>query len=324
MNQIDFTPPAPLVDNHSRTFAIQLMQDLVVPTFVLDAAGRVIIWNNALAKLTGVAAPKVIGTKDHWQGFYTSERPCLADLVLRGDFNAKELYAEVRSSSRRERRISAENWCRFPRSRTSRYLAIDAGPIFSDCGKLLAVVETLRDITEQKRAEDELLKLAHLDGLTGIANRRSFDQSVEKLWHESSRSDRPLGLLLIDIDHFKEYNDQLGHQAGDDCLRRLGQLFSSALTSPEDIAARYGGEEFAILLPDTDAAGLAVVACRIQTAIRELAIEHPASPACQLISVSIGAAMTNETDAAASNLITRADTALFAAKKAGRNQLKVS
>ncbi|MFZ2099527.1 MAG: diguanylate cyclase [Oricola sp.] len=312
------------VDQDSRAFAIQLMRDLVVPTFVLDASGQVLIWNNALVKLTGLPADQVIGTTNHWRGFYRHERPCLADLVLNGDFNATALYAEVLSSSRRERRMSAENWCRFPRAKTSRYLAIDAGPIFSECGKLLAVVETLRDITEQKRAEDELLKLANLDGLTGIANRRSFDRSIEELWQNARETDRPLGLLLIDIDHFKAYNDDLGHQAGDECLRQLGRLFTSVVSSPDDIAARYGGEEFVIILPDTDAVGVMAVAKRIRSAIEALAIQHPASPTSDFVTVSMGAAVSELSDRHAGDLIARADAVLFEAKNAGRNRLEIA
>jgi diguanylate cyclase (GGDEF)-like protein len=322
----DMTPltAGSAVDQNSKAFAIQLMRDLVVPTFVLDASGRVLIWNNALVKLTGLQSDDVIGTKNHWRGFYRQERPCLADLVLDGDFNAKGLYEEMLSSSRREMRMSAENWCQFPRSRNRRYLAIDAGPIFSECGKLLAVVETLRDITDQKKAEDELLKLANIDGLTGIANRRAFDQSIEDLWQEAVRHESPMGLLLIDIDHFKTYNDTLGHQAGDDCLRQFGKMLASVVVSPDDIAARYGGEEFAILLPDTGADGVKAVAKRIQHAIAKAKIDHPASPTCSQITVSIGAAVSAAADKTPDDLIARADAALFKAKDAGRHRLQMA
>lgn len=321
MNEVSVvTAPLP-VSGESRAFAVQLMRDLVVPTFVLDATGHVLIWNNALVKLTGVAADNVIGTKDHWQGFYKHERPCLADLVLEGNFKAEDWYAEVRSSSKRERRISAENWCNLPRSKSSRYLAIDAGPIFSDQGELLAVVETLRDITEQKRAENELLRLAHLDGLTGIANRRSFDVHLAELWKNARRSEEPLSILLIDIDHFKAFNDSLGHQAGDECLRGLAKLLASSLVSPNDLAARYGGEEFAIILPSTDDDGARIVADRIRSAIRRSAIEHPASPTSSFVSVSIGTASARNFQRSAADLISIADRALYLAKKNGRNQI---
>tara|TARA_Y100000815_G_scaffold222942_3_gene209817 strand:- start:30696 stop:31670 length:975 start_codon:yes stop_codon:yes gene_type:complete len=309
------------INGESRTFAVQLMRDLVVPTFVLDATGHVLIWNNALAKLTGITAEHVIGTRNHWQGFYKQERPCLADLVLEGNFKAEDWYAEVRSSSKRERRISAENWCNLPRSRSSRYLAIDAGPIFSDKGELLAVVETLRDITEQKRAEDELVRLAHLDGLTGIANRRSFDRHLKTHWDAATKTGEPLSILLIDIDHFKSFNDSLGHQAGDECLRDLAKLLASCLVSPEDMAARYGGEEFAIVLPSTDADGACIVAERIRSAIRRLAIGHPASPTSSFVSVSIGTASVRSFQKSVDKLIALADGALYLAKRDGRNQV---
>lgn len=312
------------IDTNGTSFAVQLMLELVVPTFVLDANGRVLIWNNALAKLTGIPTEQVVGTSDHWRGFYRSKRPCLADLVLSGDFNIGELYTEVVSTSHSDRRISAENWAHFPSSKESRYLAIDAGPIFSDCGKLIAVVETLRDITEQKKAEDELVKLASVDGLTGVANRRSFDQALEEHWQLARGREGVLSLLLIDLDHFKPYNDRLGHQAGDDCLRRLARLFEEALELPDQVVARYGGEEFAVILPETGIEAAEQVANRIQQAVRDLAIPHPASPSSAHVSVSIGAATVSGDTAGPACLIASADAALFRAKNGGRDRVAVA
>ena len=134
------------------------------------------------------------------------------------------------------------------------YLAIDAGPIHDDDGNLIAVVETLRDMTEQKRAEMALKTLAAKDGLTGLANRRSFDQAMEMEWSRAQRSGKPLALLFADVDHFKLFNDHHGHQSGDECLRAVAAVIGRSAIRPTDLAARYGGEEFAIIMPDTDMA----------------------------------------------------------------------
>jgi PAS domain-containing protein len=124
------------------------MEHLVVPTFVLDPDGRVMIWNRACERLTGLLGSEVVGTKEHWRGFYDEPRPCLADLVLQGA-SGEALYAELAPHTSDPGALTAENWCVMPQIGSRRYLAVDAGPIFSESGELLAVVETLRDITIQ-------------------------------------------------------------------------------------------------------------------------------------------------------------------------------
>lgn len=122
-------------------FAVRLMEHLVVPTFVLDPGGRVLIWNRACERLTGLPAADVLGTDRHWRGFYNSKRPCLADLVLGGQARVGDFYAvHDGSSASAESRLSAENWCDMPLAGATRYLAIDAGPIYDDKGSLIAVV----------------------------------------------------------------------------------------------------------------------------------------------------------------------------------------
>lgn len=143
-------------------FAVTLMEDLVLPTFVLDADHNVIVWNRACERLTGVPAAEVIGTKEHWRAFYEFARPCLADLVATGDATAIEkLYTTHEDAQTPTLGFHAENWCAMPRAGKMLYLAVDAGPVYDDAGHLIAVVETLRDITENKLAHEKIAQQAN-------------------------------------------------------------------------------------------------------------------------------------------------------------------
>ncbi len=305
-------------------FAVRLMEHLVVPTFVLDPRGRVLIWNRACERLTGVAAADVLGTDEHWRGFYASKRPCLADLVLDGGpGRVREFYAVHGHAEVGETRLSAENWCDMPVAGFTRYLAIDAGTIYDDKGCLLAVVETLRDMTAQKQAQVALEALAGSDGLTGIANRRMFDRNLEQACKRVRREGLAIALLMIDIDHFKAYNDGFGHQAGDECLKQVAAQISAQLLRPTDLVARYGGEEFAAILPGTSLNGALIVADRVLTSVTALALKHPASPK-GIVTLSIGVAYCDSTRASHCvdrELLAQADLALYRAKADGRGRV---
>jgi diguanylate cyclase (GGDEF)-like protein len=312
-----------IVGDSTHAFAVRLMQHLVVPTFVLDADRRILIWNRACERLTGVPANEVIGTQDHWRAFYDAPRYCLADVLALGSTDELEtLYTAHTEPSECGNGLRAENWCTMPRAGNRLYLAIDAGPIFDDQGELVAVVETLRDMTEQKLAQIALQNLASRDGLTGIANRRSFDDRLQLEWLRSQRENLPLSLILLDVDFFKRYNDNYGHQQGDECLRQIATTMASAIFRPADLAARYGGEEFAIIMPNTHEAGALAVAERVCERIRALAIPHGHSDVAGHVTVSIGAAtVIPQSDHPASELVSAADAALYAAKHSGRNRV---
>lgn len=148
---------------HAVSFAVTLMEHLVVPTFVLDAEQRVLIWNRACERLTGIAAAAVLGTRDHWQAFYAAPRPCLADLVCRGDYGEIDrLYTLHDDPGQPAFGVHAENWCNMPRRGERLYLAVDAGPVYDEHGKLIAVVETLRDMTERQLAQTRVREQADL------------------------------------------------------------------------------------------------------------------------------------------------------------------
>ena len=267
------------------------MQHLVVPTFVINPKRRVVIWNRACERLTGVAASEVIGTAGHWRAFYGKRRYCLADLVaLDRQDKVGELYSEHATPEDNSLGLSAENWCVMPKLGNHLYLAIDAGPIHDEAGNLIAVVETLRDMTDQKRAEMALKTLAAKDGLTGLANRRSFDQALELEWSRAQRTKNPLALLFVDVDHFKLFNDRHGHQSGDECLRAVAAMIGGNALRPTDLAARYGGEEFAIIMPDTGPEAACLVADRIRQAVMDLRIAHGDPAAGPWVTLSVGVA----------------------------------
>jgi diguanylate cyclase (GGDEF)-like protein len=172
-------------------------------------------------------------------------------------------------------------------------------------------------------ANHRLEELAATDALTLLANRRGFDARLSQEWRRSRRERTPLSLLLLDVDHFKLFNDRYGHQSGDDCLHRVGQGILGAIRRPADTAARYGGEEFAVVLPDTDEFGAAHVAERVRAAVEALAIPHAAS-ALGRVTVSVGAATAwpeAGADPDAAGLVRLADEALYRAKREGRNRV---
>ena len=177
-------------------------------------------------------------------------------------------------------------------------------------------------LASEERLETANLRLQLLsatDGLTGIGNRRAFDTTLQTEWPRALREQTPLGLLLVDVDFFKRYNDSRGHMAGDECLRIVALILEDGLRRPPDFAGRFGGEEFVCLLPGTTEAGAIDVARRLQLAIAQAALPHDATPS-GLLTVSIGAAsLVPQSGEAPQLLIELADKALYAAKAAGRD-----
>lgn len=174
---------------------------------------------------------------------------------------------------------------------------------------------------ELEKTNKELQRLTSLDGLTGIANRRRFDEYLDQEWMRAARGNKVVSLILIDIDHFKTYNDNYGHQGGDDVLRRVAQAIDQGTSRPGDLAARYGGEEFAIILPDTDPDGAEIVAEKIRQAVEKLGIHHAHSSAANYVTISMGvASIIPREGILPSMLIVAADEALYEAKHTGRNR----
>jgi diguanylate cyclase (GGDEF)-like protein len=176
-----------------------------------------------------------------------------------------------------------------------------------------------------KRQADTLRALTLTDGLTGVANRRAFDERLAAEWRRCGRAQAPVALVLIDIDHFKKYNDHYGHQAGDAALVQAAGAMRRAAGRQQDLVARYGGEEFAILLPEVGVEGAQQVARKVLAEIAELGIEHAAAPQAGLLTVSMGIAIcvpgAEETTA---GLVHAADAQLYEAKAAGRNGYRIA
>ncbi|CAN7483600.1 diguanylate cyclase [Pseudoduganella sp. LjRoot289] len=171
-------------------------------------------------------------------------------------------------------------------------------------------------------ANIELQKLAALDGLTGIANRRRFDDAMRVEWQRGQRERQPLSLLLCDVDFFKAYNDSFGHLTGDLCLKKTAAVLTEHLKRPADLAARYGGEEFAIVLPDTSLEGARKVAEACVLHLEKLGIENPQAAPYGVVTMSVGvASVVPSPHSSAEALIESADRALYEAKKSGRNRV---
>ena len=198
-------------------------------------------------------------------------------------------------------------------------------------GQIVGLTGTLRNVNASKQAQIDLeianQKLEHLalsDGLTGIANRRLFDQTLQSEWLRCARAGRPLAMLLIDIDHFKLFNDHYGHAGGDQCLQQVARLLTGCAQRTGDIVCRFGGEEFAILLPDVDLASASSVAQSCLDAISNAHIEHAGSPLGPTLSLSVGVASAMADRARfAQVLVERADEALYRAKHLGRARFEV-
>ena len=191
----------------------------------------------------------------------------------------------------------------------------------------IALAEDVREIKDAREmlvdVNRELRLLASVDGLTHVPNRRSYETALEREHRRAQREGAPFSLAMIDVDHFKSFNDRLGHGAGDDCLRAIAGRLSAALGRPGDLVARYGGEEFGAILTGSDAESAAVLGEKLRAAVLELAIPHPEAPR-GVVSVSVGiASVADAREVDAAQLQHAADVALYEAKAAGRDRVVV-
>lgn len=182
-----------------------------------------------------------------------------------------------------------------------------------------------QNITERKLAEEKVQALSLTDELTGLPNRRHFDQFLSYEWRRAARTHEPLSLILVDVDHFKSYNDQYGHLGGDECLKSVGAVLKNTAKRPGDLCARYGGDEFALILSNTDSASAAPIAHELLGAVRRMDIPRCSASAGFIVTASLGVAtMRPRHGESEQGLFQAADQALYRAKNKGRNKVFVS
>jgi diguanylate cyclase (GGDEF)-like protein len=203
----------------------------------------------------------------------------------------------------------------------TRALEAGAADFISKPFNIAVVRARVRTQLTVKRQADAMRELTMTDALTGVANRRNFNDTMAVEWRRCGRLLLPLSVIMIDIDHFKQYNDHYGHQAGDDCLQQIAAAMKRCAARPQDLLARYGGEEFILLLPQEGPEGAEVVAQRMMAEVRRLALPHALSPSAPHVTVSMGLASVIPPEGLSpDSLIRSADSLLYRAKHSGRNR----
>lgn len=284
---------------------------------VVAADGRIVYVNAAWKEFGEANACTITGS---WEGvnYLQTCDAAATDGEWQGETAARGLR-QVLAGQRRE--FYFEYPCHGPDEQ--RWFMMSARALRSS-GWPECFVVSHRNITQRKLLEDQLRELALTDELTGLDNRRQFDRVLEQEWRRCARSDQPICLLLLDLDCFKDFNDEYGHVAGDECLAQVASTLKSCARRPGDHVARYGGEEFAMILAETDLHGAEIIATRVLEAVRALAIEHRSSSAGDIVTLSIGIAGRRPSAAdPATRIIEYADDALYMAKEAGRNRYTV-
>lgn len=295
---------------------LQNVIDSVPSTIVVkDRDHRIQIANQASAALHGITPADMLGQRD----IDINPNISLAEAERNCEINRRVI--ETQEPYQAEQEIT-------DMAGVSRWYQLLISPFRDTDGNINGVVSNCLDITDRKQIEtalqaanEKLERLATLDGLTQIPNRRRFDEYLEQEWQRLVREQQPLSLILFDVDFFKPYNDHFGHQQGDEGLIAVARAATQAVKRAADLLARYGGEEFGVILPNTRRAGAESVAKDIQSAIAELQLPHPLSTVNDYLTVSLGIASVVPSAAQSpEDLIAAADAALYQAKRRGRNR----
>jgi len=305
----------------------QILHRISVPTFVIDTNHTITHWNRALENLTGVTGADMIGTRGQWRLFYPARRATLADLIVddASETVITEQYGDkTRKSSLMEKAYEATDF--FPElGDTGRWLFFTAAPLTDSTGNIIGAIETLQDISEQKRIEEELrvsehnyMEMSITDSLTKLYNSRHFFRQLQYETERSKRYGIPLSLMLLDVDNFKSYNDTYGHPEGDTALRILADVIKRNLRA-SDTAYRYGGEEFTVLLPETSAENAAIIAERLRRDFENEEL-YPGTESAVHMTVSIGVTQYLF-DEMPTVFLKRVDETMYRAKKTGKNMV---
>ncbi|MBS0506717.1 MAG: diguanylate cyclase [Proteobacteria bacterium] len=285
----------------------QLMNDMPVGLCMVDAQRRIYFRNRRFLQHFGydqAAAP----TLHEWA------LQAYPDAGYRQD--VARTWSQAMAGARTQGGVIAAQPYRVTGSDGAQHVMDIGGLLFGE-----HFLATFQDRTEQQAQSELLHRLAYVDGLTGLANRRQFDQALQAEWRRCRRSRSPLAVLLLDIDYFKQYNDRYGHQAGDACLQAVARALRAGLARSHDLVARYGGEEFVCLLPECDAAGALHKAEDLCRAVQALGLAHAGSEAGAVVTISIGVAcLVPDAEASPEALLRQADQQLYRAKGAGRNR----
>ena len=286
---------------------------------IYDEQDRLVLYNQQLARM----CPYLSDASAIGQTFEALTRRALAQGMIKAalgqedEWLAKSLQERGKSEAPLLNRLDNGSWVHRYEKRTPSGYAI---------GVRLDVTALVEKSFELERANEQLSRLSTTDGLTGVANRRLFDQSLQGEWQRSARKEQPISLLMIDIDYFKPYNDQYGHLSGDECLRHVARILDGCAKRSGELLARYGGEEFALLLPGADVAEAIAVARRCMDELLQARIAHADSPISPWLTFSIGVATATvmaDQNLQPESLLERADAALYQAKAAGRNRFEV-
>ena len=287
-----------------------------VPIFVLDKNHLVTNWNKACEKMTGINAQRVVGTRDHWRAFYPSKRSCLADLVLDGAYDSfPKFYEAFDTSTFLHDGVRSEGWFDNVGGK-DRYLVFDAVPIYNRAKELVAVIETLQDISERKKLEEELGRLATTDALTGLYNRHRFNELLGQEVARARRYHTPLSLVMFDLDYFKNINDTYGHAVGDQVLQEVAKVIRENVRAT-DWVGRWGGEEFLVLCPEATEKDAVATAEKLRGLVESHMFETVAT-----ITISCGVTRFKAPDSVDA-FVSRADDGLYRAKEKGRNIVEI-
>lgn len=295
-----------------------------VGAIVFDSEQRVVLWNRWMERHSHLAAEEVVGKNfsELFPALIGKRIHSAIDQALRNSFPS--LLSQTLNKAPFALYTTAKEAANdILMHQAVEVIPIEVAELPRHC--LVQVMDVSLAVTREKLLREQALVLrsqTFADGLTGIANRRSFDETMEKEYRRAKRTPSPLSLIMIDIDYFKPYNDLYGHQRGDQCLIDVAAALTEVLQRPSDLVARYGGEEFAIILPETNAEGAVKIGEALRSKIEKLGIEHGYSNTSKYVTVSVGVAtQIPEPQTEISELIGAADRALYDAKRAGRNRI---
>jgi len=291
-----------------REFINTLLDTIPNPIYYKDAEGKYLGCNKAFDYFTGLEESKIVG-KTVFDIFKSdiAKKDTEEDREILTDQGSQGYEASIRVANNVKRDV----------------IIFKAAYTKSD-DSAAGLVGVIIDITERKKTEKLLERLSLIDELTGVSNRRYFNDYIDNEWKRCLRNSTPISVIMMDIDFFKKYNDTYGHQAGDDCLQKVANALREAVRRPGDFVARYGGEEFAAVLPDTKHDGANRLAESIIENVLKLNLEHKGSDVEKIVTLSIGISCTvPEKGKTINNLISEADQALYRAKENGRNRIEL-